>query len=95
MFSELGFKPLNFSSATLHWAILPRVNPECSQNYTILVQSVRTPGIFHNLTTSATSLNVTGLIHGEEYTVTVSTAHSRKTVNMSLEGTYMGACVCS
>ena len=86
MFSELGFKPLNFSSATLHWAIWSRVNPECSQNYTVLVQSVHTPGIFHNITTSSTSLNVTGLIRGEEYTVTVSTAHSKKTVKMTLEG---------
>ena len=93
MLSELGFKPLNFSSATLYWAIWPRVNPECSQNYTILVQSVHTLGMFNNITSATTSLNVTGLIRGEEYTVTVSTAHSKKTVNMTLEGTYIGACV--
>ena len=86
MLSELGFKPLNFTSATFYWAICGSVNPECVHNYNIMVQSVRTLGIFHSITTAATSFNVTGLIRGEEYTITVSTAHSKKTVMMTLEG---------
>ena len=82
----LGFKPLNFTSATFYWAICGSVNPECVHNYNIMVQSVRTLGTFHNINTVATSLNVTGLTRGEEYTITVSTGHSCKTISMTLEG---------
>ena len=90
MLIDLGFKPLNFTSATFYWAICGSVNPECVHNYNIMVQKVnRTLGIFHNITTVATSLNVTGLTRGEEYTITVSIAHSKKTVMMTLEGIWV------
>ena len=44
------------------------------------------------VTTATTALNVIGLARGEEYTVTVSTAYSKETIMMTLEGMYMGAC---
>ena len=84
--SELGFKPLKFTSATLFWAIWPSVSPECIHNYSVLVQNVHTLGVFHNVNTATTSFNVTGLTRGEEYTVTLSTGQRKKTVMMTLEG---------
>ena len=85
--SELGFKALSFTSATIYWATWPSVKSECIHNYSVLVQSVRTPAsISDNTTTATTSLSVTGLTRGEEYTVTVSTGQRKKTVMMTLEG---------
>ena len=86
--SELGFKALSFTSATIYWATWPSVKSECVHNYSVLVQNVRAQSISDNITTAATSLNVTGLTRGEEYIVTVSTRQRKnfKTVMMILEG---------
>ena len=84
--SELGFKALSFTSATIYWATWPSVKSECVHNYSVLVQNVHTQSISDNTTTAATSLNVTGLTRGEEYIVTVSTRQRKKTVMMILEG---------
>ena len=85
--SELGFKALNFTSATLSW-----VN-NCNDNYTVLVQENNTSSIVYNMATLATSLNVTGLTRGEEYTATVFTAHSYQKILMTLEGIRVRVCV--
>ena len=85
--SELVFKALNFNSSTLTWITWPISSPECGGNYTIkLVEGGNTSSIVCYVATATTSLNVTGLTRGEEYTVTVSTAHSCKTILMTLEG---------
>ena len=39
-----------------------------------------------NITTTATAINVTGLVRGEEYVVTVSNAIGNEMVRMTLEG---------
>ena len=46
-----------------------------------------------NLTTAATAINVTGLIRGEEYNVTVSNAFGNEMVRMTLEGSCTIDCV--
>ena len=46
--SELGFKALSFTSATIYWAAWPIVKSECIHNYSVLVQSVHTPSISDN-----------------------------------------------
>ena len=85
--SELGFKALSFTSATIYWATWPSVKSDCVHiNYYVLVQNVHTKNISDNITTAATSFNVTGLTRGEEYIVTVSTRQRKKTVMMILEG---------
>ena len=85
--SKLGFKALNFTSSTLAWDTWPISDPECGQHYTIKL--VISDDVY-NIITVATSLNVTGLTRGEEYTITVSAAHSCKTISMTLEGSAFG-----
>ena len=80
--SQLKFKAQNFTSATLNW-IAPIGASQCVHNYTVLVQGNNS--VF-NITTTATAINVTGLIRGEEYIVTVSNAFGNETIRMTLEG---------
>ena len=76
---KLGFTALNFTSATLFW-IPSSDSPNCVQSYTILVNesSLQTTFPFEKAfnssvyNTSSTSLNVTGLSRGVEYTFTVT-----------------------
>ena len=87
--SQLKFKALIFTSATLNWTA-PSGTSQCVHNYTVLVQG--TNSVF-DITTTATAINVTGLIQGEEYIVTVSNVFSNKTIRMTLEGLCTIDCV--
>ena len=90
--SQLKFKALNFSSATLNWTA-PSGTSQCVHNYTVLVQGTNAQDSVFNITTTATAINVTGLIKGEEYNVTVSNEFGNKMVKMTLEGLCTIDCV--
>ena len=82
--SQLKFEALNFTSATLNWTA-PSGTSQCVHKYvyTLLVQGINS--VF-NITTTTTAINVTGLVRGEEYIVTVSNAFGNETIRMILEG---------
>ena len=68
-------------------------NPNCIYGYDILIQS-NTSMVIHNSTTIATTLNVTGLTRGVEYTVFVYGIDNNRrlgkngTILMTLDGTF-------
>ena len=80
---QLKFKALDFTSVTLNWTA-PSGTSQCVNKYTARVQ-LGINSVF-NITTTATAINVTGLIRGEEYVVTVSNAFGNETIQMTLEG---------
>ena len=84
--TRLRFKALNFFSATLDW-MAPCDNRDRVNSYTV---NVRNGNISYNTTVVNTTLNVTGLTRGVEYTVTVYSngGMGRSTINMTLDGMY-------
>ena len=70
---KLRFLALSFTSATLYW-MPPNDSPNCVHSYTILVNESSLQATFNSsvYNTSSTSLNVTGLSRGVEYTFTVT-----------------------
>ena len=86
----MKFEALSFTSATLNWTA-PCGTSQC--NYTVLIQGMNAQDSAFNLTTAATAINVTGLIRGEEYNVTVSNAFGNEMVRMTLEGSCTIDCV--
>ena len=87
--SQLKFEALNFTSARLNWTV-PSGTSQCVHKYSVLVWGINSA---FNITTTATAINVTGLIRGEEYTVTVSNAFGNETIRMTLEGSCTIDCV--
>ena len=70
---KLGFLALSFTSAILSW-MPPNDSPNCVHNYTILVNESSLQATINSsvYNTSSTSLNVTGLSRGVEYTFIVT-----------------------
>ena len=90
--TNLTFTALNFTSAMLSWFTSGN-NPNCFYGYDIIIQS-NTSMAIHNSTTIATTLNVTGLTRGVEYTVSVygidnnGRLGKNGTILMTLDGMY-------
>ena len=70
---KLTFAAVNFTSATLYWTS-PNDSLNCVHSYTILENESSLQSTFNSsvYNTSRTSLNVTGLSRGVEYTFTVT-----------------------
>ena len=84
---KLRYTPLNFTTAVLAWVTLAG---SCVHYYTVHIHN-HICELIDNSSTVDTTLNVSGLTHGVEYTVTVFGVYNNEvgrsaTIFMNLDG---------